>query len=242
MKFLHFASVLFAGVVLAKNVVFLDDLRAAIDKESSNEKREAKNVVSLDDLRAAIEKQEGESKQSRDLESVQNFFRKLVRRDQDVINVDAPLLQNLLPQILSVSIFAGYLRDDEQLLSQVESEESFTILVAPSDSAMSKKLNGVKPWEYPKQIQNDETDDKVVAYNIDHFLKAHISTKLGGISQDNELKSVLLDGREIVVKTDPNTGTYRLKIENEWKNIASVSLADNGILFVIDDVLSLPHD
>lgn len=240
MKFVHFASILFAGVVLAKNVVYLDDLRAAIDKGSENEKRDAKNVVSLEDLRAAIDEQESESNEPRSLEEVQDFFKKLSKRDQDVVNVGAPLLQNLLPQILTVSIFAGYLRDDDKLLSQMESENSFTILVAPSDSAMSKKLDGVKPWEFPKQVLNDETDDEVVAYNIDHFLKAHILTQLGGISDNNELKSVLLDGREIVVKTDPATGTYRLKIDGEWKSISSASLADNGIVFVIEDVLSLP--
>lgn len=240
MRFANFAAILFAGTVLAKNVVYLDNLRAAIDKESENSKRDAKNVVSLDDLKAAIDKQEDKAKVSRDLDSVKSFFKKFSKRDQEVVTIGAPLLQNLLPQIPTVSIFSGYLRDDEHLLTQMENENSFTILIAPSDNAIAHKLNGVKPWEFPKKVMYDETDDEVVAYNIDHFLKAHILTELQQVSENNELRSVLLDGREIVVKSDPTTGTYRLKIDGKWLPVTSVSLADNGIVFVIEDVLSFP--
>lgn len=240
MRFANFAAILFAGAVLAKNVVFLDDLRAALDSDSDhsgNSKREAKNVVSLDDLKAAIDKQEQQDSKN----EAKKFFNKLGKRSQDVVKVGAPLLQNLLPQISSVSIFAGYLRDDQELLQEMENTKSFTILVAPSDNSIATKLNGVKPWEFPKKVMDDETDDKVVAYNINHFLKAHILTVIGKVETDNELKSVLLDGREIVVKNDPTTGTYLLKVDGKWIEVTSVSLADNGIVFVVEDVLSLPE-
>lgn len=238
MRFANFAAILFAGIVLAKNVVYLDDLRAAIDAQTENVKRDAKNVVSLEDLKAAIDKQEQEANNANE---VKKFFSRLGKRDQDVVKIGAPLLQNLLPQILSVSIFAGYLRDDKELLAETEKEDSFTILVAPSDSAMAFKLNGVKPWEFPKKIMDDDSDDEVVAYNIDHFLRAHMLSKLAKVESSDELKSVFLDGREFVVKSDAATGTYRIKVDGSWIGVTSVSLADNGIVFVIDDVLSLPE-
>lgn len=239
MRFVNFAAILFAGLVIAKNVVYLDDLRAAVE-ESENQKREPKNVVSLEDLRAALDKQEEEAKETRDLDETKGFFRKLAKRGQDVIKDSAPLLQNLLPLIPSVSIFAGYLRDDQELLNQVENKKGFTILLAPTDNAMFDKLNGVKPWEFPKKIQYDQTDDEVVAYNINHFLKAHMLTQLGDIGENNKLTTVLLDGRDIVVEFDPVTKSHSLKIEGQQVPVASVTPADNGIVFVIDEVLSLP--
>lgn len=241
MRFANFAAILFAGIVLAKNVVYLDDLRAAIDAESENSengKRDAKNVVSLDDLKAAIDKLEHKANNVND---VKKFFSRLGKRDQEVVKFGTPLLQNLLPQILSASIFAGYLRDDQELLGEAEKTDSFTILVAPSDNAMATKLNGVKPWEFPKKIMDDATDDEVVAYNIDHFLRAHMLTRMAKVASDSELKSTLLDGREFVVKNDAATGTYRIKVDGKWIGVTSMTLADNGIVFVIEDVLSLPE-
>lgn len=224
MRFTYFTAGIFCSAAVARNVFNMEELHAAIENQAGNSKRDARNVISLDELKAALDKQENEEANE--------------KRHQDVVS--APLLQNLLPQMSSVSIFAGYLRDDQVILSEVEKKDSFTLLVAPSDSAMADKLSGLKPWEFPKKIMDDDSDDAVVAYNVHHFMKAHILTELESFSDNNELKSHLLDGRELSVTHDPTSGLYLVIVGGVTYPASSVSLANNGIVFVIEDVLSKP--
>lgn len=222
MRISTFAVLTFASCIVAKNVFYLDNLRAALDGETENTKRDARNVASLQDLKDAIESEQHHDK-----------------RDQDVVEMN-PLLQNLLPQVPSLSIFSGYLRDDLLLNKQMEAEDSFTLLLAPSDEAISKYSldTGLKPWQYPKDADSDDNDE-AVNYNIDYFLRAHISTEVTAFDEKNGLTTKLLDGKAVSIVRDAQTDTYGLTVNDVAVGVASVRLADNGIVFVIDAVLAL---
>lgn len=217
MKFTTLAVLTCATFATAKNVFTPADLEAALEKEKGNEKREAKNVIEMTE-----------------------FFEKKTKRNQMAMQGTAPLLQNLLPQVSSVSIFAGYLRDDQKLLSQIETTGSFTLLIAPSDDAVSSKLNGLKPWEFPRKVQDDETDDAVIAYNINHFLMSHIAVLEDVKTSENEITTTLLTGEEVTIRKETGTDTYKVKYKGQWIPVTAVFLADNGTVFVIGDILSKP--
>lgn len=195
---------------------------------------QAKNVFTPQDFAAAVAHEKNGKRE--DLVDPSVFFKN--KRSQSVM--EAPLLQNLLPQMPAVSILAGYLRDDKELTSMIESTDSFALLIAPSDDAVSSKLKGMKPWEFPKAIKDDDTDEANIAYNIDHFLKAHLAILTGVLMSDNEITTTLLNGDEVTIRQDPATSVFNLKFKGKWYRVTSVHLADNGTVFVIDDVLSKP--
>ncbi|EEQ39439.1 Fasciclin domain family protein [Clavispora lusitaniae] len=242
MKFTNIAVLLFASVALSKNVMNLENLHAAIDKEEKS-KRDAKNVVSVDDLWAAIDKEEGKSKrEAKNVQNIEDFFKNHNKRNQDVLSTPGDaLLQNILPSMPSVSIFAGYLRDDAEILSGMEAKETFTFLLAPSDDAIATKLGGLKPWEFPKQVKNDDSDDEVIASNIDNFLKAHISSDAAVRAGSSELSTVLLNGKSVIIQSDPATGVYTLQVEGKPIPVSSYRSAGNGVVLIIEDVLSKPQ-
>lgn len=241
MRFANFAVLLFAGIVISKNVVYLEDLGAAIEK-GQNSKREPKNVVSLEALKAAAHKEGVKGKREpKNVVDIKTYFETHNKRDQKVLlKSNDILLESLLPQMPSISIFAGYVRDNAEILNQMESRRSFTLLVAPSDDAIATKLGGMKPWEFPEIIKNDEHDDETIASNIDSFLRAHISVEQVMLAQSNEISTILLNGKEVVIHNDPTTGIYTLRVEGKNVPVKTSRLAGNGVVLIIDEVLSKP--
>lgn len=242
MKFANFAVLLFAGIVISKNVVYLEDLGAAIQK-GQNTKREPKNVGSLDALKAAIDKENGKDKrEAKHVVDIKTLLKSHNKRDQNVLlSSNEILLESLLPQMTSISIFAGYVRDNAEILRQMENKNSFTLLFAPSDDSIATKLNGLKPWEFPNTINNDDNDDQVIAANINSFLKAHISVEQAITAQSNEIVTLLLNGKEAVIHNDPNTGTYTLRVDGKNVPVKNSRLAGNGVVLIIEDVLAKPE-
>lgn len=241
MKFANFAVLLFAGIVISKNIVYLEDLGDAI-KKGHLSKREPKNVVSLEGLREAAHREGRYAKRdAKNVVNIKTYFQTRNKRDQNVLlNSNDLLLESLLPQMSPISIFTGYVRDNGQILSQMENENTFTFLLAPSDDAIASKLGGFKPWEFPQAIKNDVHDDEVAASNINSFLSAHISIEQVIMTHSDEITAVLLSGKNAVINNDPATGIYTLLVEGQNVPVTAARLADNGVVLIIDDVLVKP--
>lgn len=222
MRFTNLAILVFASCIVAKNVIYLDDLTAGL----KNEKRDARRVMSLEDFKNAVK--EGEL----------HFDDKAKRAEQDVLDEKRPLLTSVLPQMPMISIFSGYLRDDDQMLQSLESSDSFTLFVAPLDSAIREfsLAKGLKPWEYPNKVQNDETDDKVIRDNIHAFIEAHASSKIT-LQDGNLITAILMNGEEISIKRMTSLDNYELTWNEKSIAIGSISPAENGMVFEIPQVL-----
>lgn len=239
MKITSFAVLIFASCIVAKNVVYLENLAQAM--QSDQEKREPKNVVNLEDLLENLK--DGNSDFSltkrKNVVELQNWLHKRSLPQRPVQPV--PLLQSILPQVLQVSIFARYVRDDADVLLELGNSESFTLFVAPSDQAVASFLTevGLKPWEFPEPVKDDATDDAVIGRNIDAFVKAHMSQGNPIIDEHNTLSGVLLNGEPFKITKREVEETYTLEINGKKVPISSVHLAGNGIVFVVEKVLVL---
>ncbi|KAM9893517.1 hypothetical protein OXX69_000192 [Metschnikowia pulcherrima] len=229
MKIVNLAVLAFASCILAKNIIYLDDLVSAMNKD----KREAKNIVSLDALKdeAANAVYDGNSEK--------NAAAPGQKRDtQHVFQPTAPLLQSLLPSVRKISVFSGYLRSDTQIMSQLENSGAFSLILAPTDEAFSRfsAKTGRKPWEYPQEIKNDETDDAVVKNNLRYFVNAHVSAPID--RESSEQKPItLLDGKKIAVERLSGDDNYQVNVDGVIYPVVSIHQAENGVVFVVDSVL-----
>lgn len=230
MRILNIAVLIFASCIAAKNVYYLDNLVSAL--KNGNNKRDARNVVSLESFHAAIE--EEDKKLAGDTQATEKRSNK---RSQGVIKPDEPLLQTLLPQVPGISIFSAYLRDNAEISSRVDDSEGFTVIFAPSDDAVLKfsSQKGLKPWEYPNHVQNDETDDKVAQKNIQYFIDAHISSSAA--EKDNLMVVELRNGQYVTIGQDESTAKFFIRQGDSKFAVSSVEHASNGILLVLDHVL-----
>lgn len=193
----------------------------------------AKNIFTPADLAKALAEEEDEIQKRKNVFDFESHFQ-LPKRQQAM----TLLLQSVLPQISDVSIFSGYLRDDEPLLNEMGL--AFLLIVAPSDEAIYKDLNGVKPWEFPEQVLNDASDDEVVARNLDSFLRAHIALVHGDVVVENETFSTkMLNGQEITIRHN-GAGAFQVKIDGKWFPVAVAKQAENGTVFVVNTVLAAP--
>lgn len=238
MKFATLVAI-FASSVLAKNVVNFDDL-VDVSKKGLNEKRDPKNIVPLD-VDSPMVHDTGSvdtQKQKLNFHDARHFGNGKRSVPQRPI-LPVPLLQSVLPQVSEVSIFSRYLRDDDALLLHLGNPEGFTLILAPSDNAITSFSTqvGLKPWEFPEPVKNDATDDAVIGRNIDSFVKAHMSLGDPSIKADNTLSGVLLNDKpfKIVKLVDD---TYTLEVDSKKIAVSSVHLAGNGIVFVVENVLA----
>lgn len=194
-------------------------------------KREAKNVFKFELLR--------------DIDS-----KKRDEQTQIILKNTNNLLQSVIPQVSEISIFGGYIRDNDEISKLTETASVSTLIIAPSDDAIYNKLNGLKPWEFPRLIddsKDDEYNDKIINENLNDFLSGHIISNFGDLA-DGTSKAInsasisthLNNGKKIVITQDVATGSFSLTFDEKTTRVASVREVDNGYLFVINDVLSKP--
>lgn len=194
-------------------------------------KREAKNVFKFELLREIDSKKREE-------------------QTQIILKNNNNLLQSVIPQVSEISIFGGYIRDNDEISKLTENDSVSTLIIAPSDSAIYNKLNGLKPWEFPRSIdesKDDEHNDKIINKNLNDFLSGHIISNFGDLADGTSrainsaaISTHLNNGKEIVITQDVTTGSFTLTFEEKTIPVASVREVDNGYLFVINDVLSKP--
>ncbi|ABN67809.2 hypothetical protein PICST_84683 [Scheffersomyces stipitis CBS 6054] len=247
----------------AKNVINLDDLKIALEHETI-QKREPKNVINLNDFKIALEEtkstkskrkyvfdlasfQQAVSKEGQDKrEDVQLFFK------IDLEDSKQNILQSVLPLIKDISIMSGYIRDNEQISAKTELTNETMIIIAPSNDAISNKLEGYKPWEFPRPIvdSDDETVEKILKYNLNSFLSHHIVVNFEeNLQIENETRTILtklMNGDSIRIKQDQVTDEFAVQLESKkgktqnWIRVESVKQVDNGFIFVIDETLVKP--
>lgn len=228
MKVTTLAVLVFASCIVAKNIIFLDDLLTAVEKT----KRAPLNVIALDELRAAL----AASDHDADGDSAKRLEQKAKRDTQQRLMASKPALQSLLPQIPTISIFLGYLRDNADILARLDLAP-LTLFIAPSDDAISKfsTETGLKPWEYSQPLKGDDTDEQVAAENIARFVKTHTAYD---IKVDSDvIHSTLLEGDSFTVEFVPESQTYSVHINGQTLAVLSTHEADNGLVFVIESVL-----
>lgn len=150
------------------------------------------------------------------------------------------VLLSLLTQIRSVSIFSGYLRDLLHLSSIMEDPSKYTIVIAPSDDAIINKLNGLKPWEFPYKLHDNENDDKLVEKNVQNFMLAHIVEYLR-FSKDGkrELQGSTFNQENITITYTAKEG-YVINFCGRTIPVVSIKEVINGNILIIDDVLVKP--
>lgn len=243
-----FLVLVLATLVTAKNVWDLGALQKDIKNDGLVEKRDPKNVFSL---KNNVQKREPRNvfhgfdlKDKREPKRVFAGFKEPnTKRDQHFISITDNVLQSIIPQESDISIFGGYIRNNEDIDHQTSLDEGHLVIIAPSDQAISTKLLGLKPWEFPRSIEEaeEENQDALIEKNLNDFLFSHIIGAFDTVQvTDFGITTQLLNGKPITIKQDATSGTFTLLFEGRTIPVVRGREVDNGYLFVIDDVLSSP--
>ena len=224
----------------AKNVPNLEFLKEL----SENGKRDAepKNVINLQDLKVGVD-DEDEGKEKRDAKNTPNLI--------DCYN---NLLQSILPQLKSVSIFAGYIRDNKDLNSKTEALDSNMLIISPTDDAIENKLSNLKPWEFPTLLDEATTEqdqDKILQDNLQNYLDGHIVVAFqdkiniedGDQGKEKVVVTKLNNGELLEIKQNMVSQTFSVRVaakHKKWIPVVTVRQVENGFIFVIDDSLVKP--
>lgn len=237
-------------MVLSKNVANLEEFKESLGKET-HDKRDAKNVYNLDMFKVDLNKETKLKREAKNTFDVESFRQKLAdkntkRSNQQIFSVEEQnihenLLQSILPQLQSISIFAGYIRDNSNIALKTADSEQSMIIIAPSDFAITHKLGGFKPWEFPTELKGDDNDDKIIERNLQNFLNGHIIINFVDefIAENNEIITTLINGEIIRIKQETND-EFKVSIRNTWINVEKVSQVENGYIFIINDTLVKP--
>lgn len=217
----------------AKNVYNLQALKEGLDTE--NEKREVKNVYNLQALKEGLEVENEKTETRNDKRSIQHVF------DIEGQNVHQNLLQSILPQLQSITVFTGYIRDDLSLAKKTADSSQSMIIIAPSDDAISNKLNNLKPWEFPTELTGNSDDDKIVRENLKNFLSGHVIVDFKDkfVTNNDEIIANLINGNQVKIKQE-GVDKFKISTGNDWIKVEIVKQVDNGYIFVINDVLVKP--
>jgi hypothetical protein len=230
----------------AKNVYNLQSLKE--DHIGENEKREAKNVYNLQSLKEGLDdendKREGNVNKPEVLEEGSNKGDK--RSMQNVIDIQEQdthqnLLQSILPQLQSITIFTGYIRDDPELAMKTADSKQSMIIIAPSDDSISSKLNNLKPWEFPNELTGNSDDDRIVSENLKNFLNGHVIVDFKDkfVTSNDEIIANLVNGKQVKIKQE-GSDKFKISTGDKWIKVETVKQVDNGYIFVINDVLVKP--
>ncbi|KAI5961992.1 hypothetical protein KGF57_001532 [Candida theae] len=241
-KFLHEESD--DAVAKRKNTFRISDFI----HEDSHDKREAKNVFD-------IAKYADLSNKKRDGQEILNIPHEAEDTSSLVFTFDSAdcynnLLQSILPQLKSVSIFAGYIRDNVDLNSRTESLDSNMLIVCPTDDAIENKLSNLKPWEFPTSLEDGSTEqeqDKILQSNLQNYLDGHVVTDFQDKIhiEDGDEKIViskLNNGELLEIKQDAPSQSFSVRVpkQKNWISVTTVRQVENGFVFVIDDSLVKP--
>lgn len=260
MKFSYVLAItVLTSMVSGKNVFDLELLQNAVHEESnSNDKREAnaKPIIQVYKDDGIIDKREAKAKPKNVFKFKFDNDIKKRQQDSDENSVTFKsynnLLNNIIPQDPSISIFGGYIRDNFKVSKLTESNDDSILIIAPTNDAISHKLNGLKPWEFPNSLNdiNEEDEEKLVGENIKSFLYSHIIKNFGNLQNSKIIENVhnskietkLMNGDLISINQNSDNGEFTLLTKNnELIKVESISEVDNGYLFIINDVLSKPQ-
>ncbi|SCV01711.1 LAME_0G18008g1_1 [Lachancea meyersii CBS 8951] len=257
---------LFACAMEAKNVAHLDVLfdptsgkfkrqlpsswRASDAEDKTLKVRDARNVspLNLDELfeKGSFDKREVQQ---------QNVYAAEKEQDEQQTGEawDPICLDSRLASMNEISIFTSYLRDDV-ILSRIMCDPLENVIVfAPSDRAVESLPK--KPWQFPTDVEaleaqksDEETIDRAVNSNIQHFVQSHIATS-ASIRRAQDMKDCMHDMvvlRSFAFEGDDNSGDIMLmkqkgeyyvahanSVDEGFQKVHAMEQAQNGIVFTI---------
>lgn len=233
----------------ARNVVNLDDLKKALESElvSTRDLTKRKNVANL--LNYITKDDINKRKNVLDLSKFKDDSGSgpSKRSDQVLFTFNeedsrSNILQTILPQLPSISIFSGYIRDIQEVDDKTSLINETMLVVAPSNSAITEKLGGLKPWEFPQSLDDAEDEDEVLRSNIKNFVDGHIVLNFEhNLLLERCLVVTRLNNGKAVKITQKADGRFEVTADERVLQVEEVKQVDNGFVFVVNDVLVRPE-
>lgn len=239
------ASVLYVNAAIEKrepkNVAQLDSLYQAYEEDHHQKRKNVANIANLEHLlqeeQESVQNDKREAYRIVDVKSIFELEKEghKEKRSQKIMTLQGPLIENVLTQVRDVSVIAAYLRDLE-FLGQLK-DAPFALIIAPTDDALANKLDGHKPWEFPRDPENEKHAEE----NIADFVKAHLVVSDGDVEQINdEVHLHSLGGQKVAIRHEAATDTFSVKLGGNWTKVLAVYRAEDGAVLVIDDVFVKP--
>lgn len=205
-----------------------------------------KNVVNLEGLGQKMNEDMASSHEERDVhilnsEGAQGEGIEQVRFRFDESDVHSNVLESILPQLPSIKVFAGYIRDNKDIAASTADKNANLIIIAPTDNSLATKLDGLKPWEFPEKCTDGVSQEEVIRKNLLNFVSGHVVPDLTQVTSAHCSGFIarLLNGKEIKVNQMHND-KIEIFFEGKPITVENAKRVDNGYLFVIDDVLVKP--
>lgn len=161
-------------------------------------------------------------------------------------NHGSVLLKTQLAVTREIAIFASYVRDVESLQERFNDEKTYSIILAPSDSAVRSLIK--KPWAFPSPVDEklpDERKEQIIRNNVRTFIAEHIhfgdldtAAALGKTVFTQKLR--METGRVVVINKFDELCSVEDEEGNILATITSASRVKNGVIFVLDQALVKP--
>lgn len=248
----------------AKNIPNLQALRTGIEEEEDGSvaKRDAKNVINLNSFIETSSKREG--KNLFDLTKFQQSGQPIKKRDQTILTQEKSLfvldsvdcynnlLQSILPQLSSISIFSSYIRQFASIDARTANPQEVMLIVAPDNDSLETKLSDLKPWEFPELItpeQSEQEQDKTLKKNLLHFLNGHLINNFEenlvidkSSAEAVTIISKLNNGKFLKIKQDQLSQKFSIRLldSEDWIDVETIKQVENGFVLIINDSLVKP--
>ncbi|QNP98156.1 YALIA101S06e00782g1_1 [Yarrowia lipolytica] len=145
-----------------------------------------------------------------------------------------------LVQDPQISIFAGYLRDDTELIKRLNDGDSYTVVLAPSNAAVASLA--LKPWQFPNAItgKSEKDKDALANENISSFVANHVVVDTQLVTTFDVVKRArTLSGLEIEIFTENNK--ILVKSNDSTSTVTKIIQTNNGAIWVMDESLVKPE-
>ncbi|EMG46881.1 FAS1 domain-containing protein [Candida maltosa Xu316] len=251
----------------AKNLPNLAALKAQLENIS---KRDAKNSFNLAALKEELETiTKRDAKNTVDLAALKEELDTITKREEEqqfftletsgksftFSEVDSHnnLLQSILPQMSSISLFSSFIRQFTDIDAKTANPEGFMLIIAPSNHALETKLNDLKPWEFPKQIDeelSEQEKEDILSENLLTFLDGHLindfeknlAIENSDSKEDLVVISQLNNGKFVKIKQNQLNQKFAVKLidQESWIDVEIAKRVENGYIFTIDDSFVKP--
>jgi len=168
---------------------------------------------------------------------------------EDMPNGEAPqtgptLLRTQLAVSQEISIFASYVRDFASLEARFNDNKSFSIVLAPSNDAVTSLA--AKPWEFPNKVGGGEQEqDRAARNNILSFISHHVylgdDVSEKALNEDGECILTTESGDVLFVQRRADKFTVALTDRSIVANVIKARNVENGVFWVLDHSLAVPN-
>lgn len=145
-----------------------------------------------------------------------------------------------LVQDPQISIFAGYLRDDTELIKRLNDGDSYTVVLAPSNAAVAALA--LKPWQFPNAMtgKSEKDQDALANENISSFVGNHVVVDTQLVTTFDVVKRArTISGLELEIFTEDNK--ILVKSKDSTSTVTKIIQTNNGAIWVMDESLVKPE-